>query len=462
MKNSQNHLRLFLFFLFFPGIHTVLGQWSDSVRDVKLLLDTYRFNQANVLASQYLQTDSSNVSMLLLKGKALAGDYKYSEAKTVLLKVVRIDSTNIPAWFDLMNVSRQLGNSELAVVACKKILRLDSSNRYFNLQLSNLYYNNEEYEKAKNVLILLYQNDTLDLYVLKQLGNCYSELKKADSAIFFYIRVLNLYPSDVAITGKLINLYIKIKALKLGLDISEKYLSIDSTNAGIFQMNGFCCYLLKDYYLAEKRFLKGIELGDDSKFTRKYLGLCYYKQELYDRAEPLFAEAYRMDTTDSEMCFYYGVSAYRSMLLDTGLIYLNKTLKLLMPSIHFLSSIYVELAGVYNERGLSDTALVILMKAREINPDNNLSLFRIAYQYDYYLRQPKEALTYYQEFIKNEEKSREDKPQSVQEDTSALTREANRTSSIGDPLQSLKAPRQYSNVDFAARRIEELIGTLKK
>ena len=440
----------------------VAAQAKDPVREVKVMLETYRFSQAAILAEQYLQTDSSSIPLLLLKGKALSSGFKYREAKAELLKVISLDSTNITGWFDLVNIYRQLGNTGMALYACKKVNTLDPSNHFFVLQLSNLYYQSDQFEKAKNVLVTLYRSDTLDLYILKQLGHCYAELKKPDSAIFFYTKTLGLCPSDALITGKLINIYIKKKAFEKGLELSERFMEADSTETGILQMNAFCYYLLKRYSVSETRFLKCVAMGDDSRFTRKYLGLGYYKDELYDKAEPQFSRAYRMDTTDAEVCFYYGVSAYRSMLLDTGLAYLNKTLRLLMPSDQFLSSLYNELAGVYNELGRSDTALAILLRAREDSPGNVQYLFRIAYQYDYYLNQPTEALSYYREFLQMTKCPETEAALPLQQSPPTEKTMAGETRTIGDPLNELKSPRQYSFIDFAEKRVEELLKTPKK
>ena len=442
------------------------GQTNDDLHRVKQLMESFRYEEAARAANRVLETDSNNVAVLLIKGMALASGYKFREARSVLARVVRIDTASIPGWFNLVNIYRQLGNYDLAVYACKRAVALDPGNRFFLLQLAGLYLNNDDFEKGRDILLPVYRTDTNDLYVLKQLGNCCAELKKPDSAIFWYRKVIELYPSDAAITGKLVNIYIKGKAFQQGLDIAERYLSIDSANTGILQLNGFCRYQLKDYSQAERRFIRSIASGDDSRFARKYLGLCYYKQEMYDKAEPQFRQAFRMDTTDAEICFYYGVSAYRSMLVDTGLVYLNKTLGLIMPSDKFLSSLYLELAGAYNISNQSDTALAILMQARELQPQNDLFLFRIAYQYDFFMNKPKEALAWYRQFLQ-----KTGIPEGDPARLSQLPVEVGKSDTGKGALQNtpsneeqaagLNLSRTYSNREFAARRVEELT-TIKK
>jgi tetratricopeptide (TPR) repeat protein len=167
----------------------------------------------------------------------------------------------------------------------------------------------------------------------------------------------------------------------------------------------------------------------------KYLGLSYYKQEKYDSASPCFRLAFLRDTSDAEVCFYYGVSAYRSLAVDTGLVYLNRTLKLLMPPGKFLSTLYMELADANTSTGHPDTSIVLLQKALEADPENNTLRFKIAYQFDYHLRKPYEGLPWYREFLKNAPQQTESKP---------------------------LLPQMVSYSDYAKNRIREISGTRRK
>ena len=458
MKSISSIVSFFILGLLLLVIRPVNGQSNDDLNHVKQLMENFRYDEATRAAGRFLEADSSNKAMLLLQSASLAAVNKYREARTVLVRVVRIDSANIRGWFNLAGIYRQLGNFAMAVFACNRAITLDPANRYFTQQLASLYYGNEEFEKAKNVLLPLYRSDTLDFYLVKQLGNCYAELKRPDSAILYYSKALALYPSDAVVTGKVINLYIKIKMLQKGLALADRYLLLDSANTGILQLSGFCRYLLKDYTGAEQRFRQSAALGDDSRFSHKYVGLSYYKQERYEEAEPHFRQAFRMETTDSEICFYYGVTAYRSMLTDTGLVYLNRTLRLLMPPTKFLSALYTELAGAWNANLRSDTALAILKMARDNDPANDLFLFRIAYQYDYFLNQPKEALAWYREYLHSFKDTAGDNlnpPMQDRAGTTSTERE-NGGNPGEEPAAGLNISHQYSNRDFAARRIEEL------
>ena len=401
----QNKNTLFLLVCIILGVTSLFAQ-DQKIREKDLsakfrqLMDSYQYGQVCVVADQLLLNDSLNVELLMLKGRALAADFKVQQAKDVFTTAYILDTANTVTLFELVNVCRQLGDLRQAINFCQRIVDLHPENSFFTIHLSNLYYGIEDFSMAKNILLPLYRYDSLNTYVLKQIANAYNELQQADSAIAFYVKYLDLVPYDPGITGKLTNLFIRKKDYPAGLYLTEMFLAHDSTNPGILKLNAYCNYLMKNYQTAAQNFLKCVFLGDKSRFTLKYFGLSYYRQEMYELAEPQLRLAYQADTADTEICFYYGVSAYRSALPDTGVLYLKKTMKMLMPDPKFLNTLYIELAGAYTANRQIDTALTILKEAYGASPNNATLAFNIAYQLDYYLRKPFQALSYYNEFLK--------------------------------------------------------------
>jgi tetratricopeptide (TPR) repeat protein len=419
-------LSFFLFTSLFTG-----AQEQDPAGQIKALMESCQFSQAIDLAELHLTADSTRADLLLLRARALSAGFRYREAIADLQKALANDSTNKMVLNELVNVFRQSGMPGKAIEASREICRLEPGNRYFLLQLANLYFSEEDYRAAISLFRSMYATDS-SYYISRQLGNCYNETKQHDSAILFYRQALRSIPYDPFVTGKMVNVLIRINDIAMALYWTQMFLQQqDSANVPILKQNGYCYYLLMDFRTAAKQFHECRRLGDSSKFTMKYLGLCYYKQEAYDSAVPCFREAFLSDTTDPEVCFYYGVSAYRAGRADTGLAYLEQTYRLLMPSDQFLSSLLVELAGAYNDKERPDTALVLFRKALELNPVNNVLRFKIAYQYDFHLRRPFDALPWYREFLRKAEPVADD---------------------------DIKLPQHLSYSDYAKNRIREISG----
>jgi tetratricopeptide (TPR) repeat protein len=382
--------------------HLIAGaQQKEPAEQLKSLIESCQFSQAADLAELYLSRDSTRTDLLLFKGRALAAGFRYREAVAALRKALDYDSANIRVLNELVEIYRQSGDALNAIVASRKLVNIAPGNSYFRLQLANIHYAEEDYRQCASILMPLYFEDSSAFYVAKQLGNCYNELKCNDSAVRFYRRALKITRFDPNVTGKLVNVLIRQKEVAMALYVTGKFLEQDSASIPILKQNGYCYYLLIDFKSSAKQLRECARLGDSSKFTMKYLGLSYYKQEKYDTAAPFFRKAFQRDTTDAEVCFYYGVSASRSYNADTGLVYLERTMHLLMPSKQFLSTLYSELADANTATMHLDTALILLQKALEANPSNNSIRFKIAYQYDYYLRKPFAGLPWYREFLKN-------------------------------------------------------------
>jgi tetratricopeptide (TPR) repeat protein len=428
-----------LLILITGGVHS---QEKDSLVQLNTLMESYRFTESIALVNLYLVKDSTRPDFLLIKGQALSSLFRYKEAITALTRANQSDSTNIGVLNELVNVYRQSGDPDKAIETCRKISTLVPDNRYFTLQLANLCYNNKDYREAIWVLLPLYSNDTSDFYLTKQLAYCYEELKLPDSALLFYRKALGTIPYDPIVTGKLANLYIRIKEVNTAYYLTALFLKKDPENVAILKINAYCNYLIHDYEAAAKQLKVCMNLGDSSKFTYKYLGLSYYKQDKFDTAAPFLLSAFRIDTTDAENCFYYGVSETRSYMPDTGLVYLFRTMRILMPPPKFQSAIYAEIASAYNGTGKADTAVYFFQNALRTDPDNNNLLFKIAYQYDYFLRKPQEAIPWYRKFIKNESSVPEqDAPQAI----------------YGKPVITNGIPEiSVSLVDYAKNRVKEI------
>lgn len=411
-------------------------------------MESCQYSQAIALTDHYLAQDSTNINLLLLKGRALAAGFQFKEAIAVLSKAQKTDSTNIKVLNELVNVYKQSGDAGSAIAISYRITQLVPGNRYFSLQLANLLYSENEYRQAVQVLLPLFKTDSSSYYVVKQLALSCDELKLSDSAELFYRRALGINPFDPFVTGKLANLYIRQKKAEMALAVTGNYLKQDSTNIPILKQDAYCSYYISDFRASVKQFRRCLALGDQSKFTNKFLGMSYYKQEKYDTAAPFFRAAFSRDTADAEVCFYYGICEARTFGIDTGLVYLNRTLRLLMPPAPFLSTLYTELASAYTDHRQPDTAIVLLQKALETNPRNNTLRFKIAYQYDFYLRKPNQALSHYREYLRNAELLHESK--------------ASLPSQFSMVSQTDSGEYIFTYGDYAKNRIEEITGTKKK
>jgi hypothetical protein len=118
-----------------------------------------------------------------------------------------------------------------------------------------------------------------------------------------------------------------------------------------------------------------------------------------------------------------------------------------MPSGQFLSTLYSELANAYTLTSHPDTGIILLKKSLEVNPESNIIRFKIAYQYDYYLHKPYDALPWYRAFVKNIVPGPEHDPRD----------ERNKAEMIARGMAKMT----FSMPDYAKNRIKEIVGKSK-
>ena len=394
---------LFILFIFMVVSIVVNAQNPElntrKADQVRAFMQSYQYASAINLADKFL-ADTVSSEMLLLKGEALEALFRYKDAIQTLQFAKHQDSLSLQILNELINIYRLNGETDSAISINREICSLAPDNEFFSLQLANLYYSIKDYVHARQILRPLYQKDTTSFYLIKQLALNYEEIKPYDSAEYFYQVALKMAPGDPFLVSRLANLLIREERVNEAYGVTAKFLKTNPVNTGILKINAYCNFLIYDYEDAARELKKCIMLGDSSKFTFKYLALSYYDEEKFDSAAPYFFSLYKSDTSDAENCFYYGVSKSRLNSPDTGILFLNKTLRILKPHIKFLSSIDAELAANYSHTNQPDTALVLLQMALQLDPGNSYLQFKIAYQYDYYLHKPYKALPFYSEFLK--------------------------------------------------------------
>jgi len=395
-------MKLFLYiFVIFIINQRSFSQKINGSENVKELMSEYRYGEALALADSLAGQNSSNTELLYLKARSLYEMKRFQEAINTLNFALKFQSADIKIIMDLITNYKNVGEKDSTIYFGNQLIQLYPENIYFKYQLADLYIQYDNYGAAINILLPVYLADTANFYNIMQVANCYYQLEMLDEANTLYRKAIKLIPFEKNAVSRLANISIKKKKYNEGIIITNQFLEKDSDNTSILKLNAYLYYLSGYYDTAVVKFNKCILLNEKSRFTKKYLALSYYKNQDYFIAEPLFREVYESDTTETEICFYLGVSANRSEDIDTSLVYLNKTLDKLTPPGSYLSLIYSELADANNKLHRNDTALVLFKKALEASPDNHSLLFKIAYQYDFYLKRPFDAYKYYKKYVQN-------------------------------------------------------------
>lgn len=348
------------------------AQNTSSV-DKEKLFDFYQ-TQRYGDAAQYLKgiygeevNDFKTLSQIgycfLMAGNNVEAEKFYSKAYT-------LQPQSLPILFSLGSISTKRGNTEKAKLYYSEIVKIDSNNFNVYKLLANLY------GSPKDSLKLMYLLKANRINPLE--GDVAADLAEEHSAYQQYEKAYKIL--DIAIKGDSDNLVLQRAKLPIAnqlkkygeVIISGEKLLKDAADAGVIKD------VAKAYY-----------------YTKKY-------QKAIDLFKQLEATAMQNEAT-----LYYTSLSYRALKNYTqAAIYTKKTIdEAISPN---TSSYYSLLGLVYEENNQLALASAAYKKGLQFKETATL-YYRLAVFYDTRLKQEKNALKYYNLYLKSKPSLTDDK-----------------------------------------------------
>lgn len=242
------------------------------------------------------------------------------------------------------------------------------------------------------------QQDSLNATYFKILGESYYHSDSLEEAIKCFEQALIINPKDQVVANKLVSLYLKHKEYKKAISVCNSMLLVDESNKKFVKLRAMANFNLPDFDAAIDDFSYLLNQGDSSRFVIKHLGISELSASRYVDGRKHLKCAYRMDSTDYETSFYLGKAYLNSQYPEKGLFYLNHTLELLKSDPKIVAAVYIEKQSIYStlldyEKALECYKMAYKYKAK---PEY---LFYIASSYENLIKDKKQALLYYEQFL---------------------------------------------------------------
>ncbi len=258
-KNNQEAYIIKISSLFLDKKFNQVKELRDNLDQPNELLDFIFFTNNSL-------KDGSTISRSLVE--IVASSFSNNEQRslnynfllfyTSLAKL--IDPKNERAIIIKAELSDQVGQFEVARDTFEKIGK--ESPYYLDAQssLAINYLYNSSYEDAENKILSILQNNNNNYALKKILGDFYRYNKKYDLALSIYNQMIEESRGDIW---------------------------------NIYYMRGICFEQLGDWDLAEKDFLKSLEIKPDSPNVLNYLAYGWVEREMkLDRSLQMLEEAY--------------------------------------------------------------------------------------------------------------------------------------------------------------------------
>lgn len=357
--------RFLLPFLLLICTFGVNGQTTTAL-DKEKLLDFFQ-SQRYLDAAQYLQgiykedtKDPKEISQLAY-AYLMAG--KLPEAEKNYLKLYAEKPDDIPGLFNLANINLRRGNNNKAKEYISRILTLDSNN-------FNAYKQIGRIEKE--------QGDLLPMF---------DHYKKANK----------LNPADADVAYELSELYFKMNHFPMALSVLEPALAADSGNLQLLKMKMPATIASKKYKEAIQTGEQLMNYGDSSNFVLNNIAKSYFLLLNYQKALDYFLKV-NIKSEEVEGLLYNISLSYRGIKdYKSAAKYLEQTIKAAISP--RTSSYYGLLGDSYENLDKNDQAITTYK--RGLLFDNNGSLYyNIALVYETKLNDKKNAISYYQQYLK--------------------------------------------------------------
>ncbi len=328
---------------------------------------------------------------------------------------------NLVYYSNIGDAYNELRKWDESILFYEKALNISLDDDIINNKLGVIYYQQREYEKAKDYYLAAIRKNPEPLYYVNIGLNC-TEQKRYDEAIQYYENALTINP-EYAVAhaelawAKLSKYYSEGKSdrtlLQDALVHYKESIRIDPNKFDYFHYCGLgeVYWQLENMDKAIECFERSIELGPDHSRAYNGLGNVYFAKKDYHKALEYYLEAQKKDPNNYFYAENIGNCYKQLKEWDQAITHYKKALELNPRddiTISFLGEIYYQIneyekAGKYFEEAMSinsnndlhqywmgmifsaqaqwDNATSYFKKAIELNPQNDYSLYELSFVY---------------------------------------------------------------------------------
>ncbi|MFQ6616489.1 MAG: tetratricopeptide repeat protein [Fidelibacterota bacterium] len=309
--------------------------------------------------------------------------------------LIQADSTDVQAWRTYSELAILLHRFTEAIGGLEHLVELTSKDPGILERLAVLYYENDDADRARDIMSNLHSGGYRSTQVLYYLGRIALEEEDYGQAAAYSSQMIEEYPDEISGYTNLalayINLDRTLDAISLLLTAREKF-------PGNFAVNfllGNSYTREENYVLAKKSLLSALEISPSSRSAKHLLATVYNRLEEWGQSDQLYRELLGTDAEDSQ-----ALNNYSYTLVERG-VNLDQALEMAMEAIRLEpdNSAYLDTIGwVYFKVGQYAKAIEYIRKSLEIEGNNPVVLEHMG-DVLFTTDQREEALDYYRKAL---------------------------------------------------------------
>ena len=387
-----------LFFLYASFVYAQDTEFQEQVE-----VDTLQIYIRNAQYRQAVEfIDRMEPTKELLYQKALCFRYlnTHSNAIEILTALLEETPDDIPVLLQLASCYEAVSKYSKSFDCYDNLLRIDSTNTYFEVRKADLLYRSEKYAlalDAYNRIDTIYNPN----YITRCIAMCYEKLNQQGIAKNYFNDAWYLNESDVYSANSLVKIQVKEEDYLSAFVNSEKFIATDSTNATMNVLNAFVYYNLDYYDEAIERFEKCLQKGDSSLLVNRSLGYSYYLTGKDSLAHIFLQQATLQDTLNTNLLYVLGKVNYKLGYYPESVNCFLKILTIITPSDTELYGANKGLALAYEKTGEFNRAVGAYQATLRFvtsNQEKMELLYTMATIADKELKQYFAAVSYYEQY----------------------------------------------------------------
>lgn len=329
---------------------------------------------------------------------------RYAEAASYLSSIYPPETNDVKALAQIAYCNMMAGKLVDAEKNYQKINQLQPQQFAVLFSLANINSRRGNKKSASDYLLQVVAIDSNNFSAYKRLAD-YTDSTGLKTQYLQKANKLNATDADVAFD--LAFIHRTQKNYQPAYDVLKVAIAADTSNMILQQALLPVANQLKKYNEVIVTGEKLLKTGADGNVVMD-VGKAYFFLKNYKKAIGFFQMLERM-SMQNESVFYYMSLSYREMKnYEMAVKYAKLTIdESISPNI---TAYYNMLGGIYDEKQQLTLAANTYKKGLSYNANKNI-YYRLGLLYDLKLKQPKQANTYYNLFLKSKDLEADDQPQ---------------------------------------------------
>jgi tetratricopeptide (TPR) repeat protein len=259
-----------------------------------------------------IKKEKRNAAAFVGLGTALLRVDSTDQAIANIIQAREIEPENPKIYLLLGDAYAKQNIFAAAVQQYQRAAELDSTNAQIYLRLARANMKARQYNDAAKTYYKALSLDSNNVDITRELANLMMQAKQYPNAVPLLERLAHMQPDSLGTQFQLVRALSNIKAYDRLIPVAEGVLQKDPGNKEVLSALGEAYVAMKDNANAERVLMQLQQQGGLSAEDLIKLGISQKAQERYDAAIASFEQAYRLDSTNSDIYYDLGTLYMRT------------------------------------------------------------------------------------------------------------------------------------------------------